>query len=149
FMFGSERANLAEYAAVLRDVDGDECFYCQRGTKGIADVDHFIPWSRYPIDFGHNFVLAHKSCNASKGDLLAAVPHLHRWWERGEIKCGLLAIQFDAKLLVQDVAISKEVARWAYESAAGIGSKAWQNSDTLRLLEGDRRPWQSFSEAKD
>jgi len=33
FMFGSERANLAEYGTVLRDVDGDDCFYCQRAAQ--------------------------------------------------------------------------------------------------------------------
>ena len=37
-------------------------------------VDHFIPWRRYPLDLGHNFVLAHSACNSSKGDRLAAVP---------------------------------------------------------------------------
>jgi hypothetical protein len=35
-------------------------------------VDHFIPWSRYPADLGHNFVLAHDRCINAKSDYLAA-----------------------------------------------------------------------------
>src|SRR5262249_36676880 len=34
FMFGSERANLDAYAEVLREVDGNTCFYCQHPTNG-------------------------------------------------------------------------------------------------------------------
>ncbi len=35
-------------------------------APGTAHIDHFIPWSRYPIDLGHNFVLAHAGCNSAK-----------------------------------------------------------------------------------
>ena len=34
-------------------------------------VDHFISWSRYTTDLGHNFVLAHPGCNSQKSDYLA------------------------------------------------------------------------------
>ena len=37
---------------------------------------HLDPWVIYPRDLGHNFVLAHKSCNLDKSDLLAATTHL-------------------------------------------------------------------------
>ena len=35
---------------------------------GTAHIDHFIPWPRYPIDLGHNFVLAHAGCSSAKAD---------------------------------------------------------------------------------
>jgi 5-methylcytosine-specific restriction endonuclease McrA len=43
------------------------------------EVDHFIPFSLYPRDLMHNFVLACPSCNRSKSDSLAARVHLDRW----------------------------------------------------------------------
>ena len=47
--------------------------------SGPADVDHFIPWSRYPDDGLDNLVAAHPTCNNSKRDFLAAAEHVERW----------------------------------------------------------------------
>ena len=47
-----------------------------------ADVDHFIPWSRYPDDGLDNLVAAHPKCNNSKRDFLAAAEHVEHWMER-------------------------------------------------------------------
>ena len=32
--------------------------YCGGRLDAAAAVNHFVPWSRYPVDFGHNFVLS-------------------------------------------------------------------------------------------
>jgi 5-methylcytosine-specific restriction endonuclease McrA len=45
-------------------------------------VDHFVPWSRYPHDLGHNLVLTTAAVNARKSDHLPAEDHLERWLER-------------------------------------------------------------------
>jgi 5-methylcytosine-specific restriction endonuclease McrA len=85
FLFGSERASLATVRPVLMEIQRGACFYC--GTKlkvADADVDHFIAWARYPIDLGHNFVLADRSCNNKKRDRLPAFRHLAAWTERNE-----------------------------------------------------------------
>jgi 5-methylcytosine-specific restriction endonuclease McrA len=69
FMFGSARGSLQVVAPVLREIQGDHCFYCGRTLgceAGEAHVDHFIAWSRYPVDLGHNFVLADSRCNSAK-----------------------------------------------------------------------------------
>ena len=58
------------------------CFYCGGLLKTSAEVDHFIPWSRYPQDTAHNFVLAHRGCNNDKRDLLAGSRHLEHWVHR-------------------------------------------------------------------
>jgi len=84
FMFGSSRAALDVYKPVLLEYQDGRCFYCLQSLKDKTDVDHFIPWSRYPIDLGHNFVLAHNTCNTQKSERLAAVPHLERWCDRNE-----------------------------------------------------------------
>jgi hypothetical protein len=41
-----------------------------------------VPFSLYPRDLAHNFVLAHAKCNRSKSDSLAGRAHLQRWLER-------------------------------------------------------------------
>jgi hypothetical protein len=80
FLFGSERLGLQKVGLLLREVQAGKCFYCQGWLQGSrADVDHFVPWSRYPVDLGHNFVLAHRACNAKKSDRLPAIDHLEHW----------------------------------------------------------------------
>ncbi len=59
FLFGAERKALAVVRPVLMDLQNGKCFYCAEAIRGGGGhVDHFIPWSKYPIDLGHNFVLA-------------------------------------------------------------------------------------------
>lgn len=65
-----------------------QCFCCGGSLKARGEVDHFIPWSRYQVDAGQNFVLAHRACNNDKRDVLAARPHLQRWVERNHTQDG-------------------------------------------------------------
>jgi hypothetical protein len=128
FLFGSERASLEPHAEVLREVQRGACFYCSgvlSAEKG--HVDHFVPWSRYPLDLAHNFVLAHATCNDSKSSLLASIEHLERWCLRNTERDGVLADGFSARRLVHDLAASRAITRWAYELAEQSGSKVWQS----------------------
>lgn len=67
----------------LRELQDDHCFYCaerllaREGRR--PDVDHFVPWSRYPNDAIQNLVVAHQRCNLHKSDFLAAVDHVAHW----------------------------------------------------------------------
>jgi len=54
---------------------------------GRADVDHFIPWARYPDDGLDNLVVAHPRCNNSKRDFLAGAEHVEKWQRRAR-ECG-------------------------------------------------------------
>jgi hypothetical protein len=64
FVFGSDRSVLAPFRDLLWDVQSGRCFYCERPIRAAAPaVDHFIPWSRYPMDLGQNLVLADERCN--------------------------------------------------------------------------------------
>jgi 5-methylcytosine-specific restriction endonuclease McrA len=77
FLFGSERASLAAVRPVLMELQRGACFDCGSAlTAANMDVDHFIAWARYPVDLGHNFVLADRACNNKKRDLLPAIGHL-------------------------------------------------------------------------
>jgi 5-methylcytosine-specific restriction endonuclease McrA len=69
--------------APLADLQRGLCFYCRKRVDS-GEIDHFVPWSRYPRDLAHNLVLAHKQCNRKKSDLLAAEAHLESWVERNE-----------------------------------------------------------------
>jgi 5-methylcytosine-specific restriction endonuclease McrA len=134
FMFGSGRASLEVYRPILVEYQHGHCFYCLRPLKDRSDVDHFIPWSRYPVDFGHNFVLAHGTCNTKKADRLAATEHLEKWCERNEMYGEELAVAFQERNIVHDQKASRRVTAWAYEQAQLAGSLVWQQGDELVKL---------------
>jgi hypothetical protein len=141
FLFGAERGGLTVIAAGLRDLQKGTCFYCGNGLKGEGGaVDHFIPWSRYPLDLGHNFVLAHAACNADKRDMLAATAHLQRWVERNEGQDKVLAQVFNDARFPFDADASSSVALWAYENAEKVQALVWVRckGQTARLGEAWR-----------
>src|SRR5437870_3987786 len=82
------RARAARARARARSIELQEgrCFYCAARLASRAgqtpDVDHFIPWSRYPDDGLENLVVAHARCNAQKRDFLAAAAHVRHWRAR-------------------------------------------------------------------
>mgnify|MGYP006289261905 CR=1 FL=1 len=86
FLFGARRIPLDPVRSGLRELQDDRCFYCEDrlGNSGgrRPEVDHFIPWSRYPNNAIENLVVAHERCNSRKRDFLAAPEHLGRWRSR-------------------------------------------------------------------
>jgi len=130
-LFGSERTTWDGLNEILKDNQNGECFYCRRrisGEKG--DIDHFIPWSRYSSDLGHNFVLAHATCNRSKSDLLASPRHLANWWRRNMMQAASLTASFDSMRIPHDLNTTNGVARWAYQQAEFCGSALWDGRNT-------------------
>jgi hypothetical protein len=123
FMFGSSRAALAAAGNVLARIQSGRCFYCREGIAGAGDVDHFVPWSKYPRDLAHNFVLAHAGCNRRKSDMLAAERHLNRWLERNRRFGAEIAGGMDGFLA--DIDCSNRVTRWAYEMGVSTGAHGW------------------------
>ena len=141
FLFGTERSNLALYQPILMEVQRGECFYCGGGLKSAAAVDHFIPWSRYPVDLGHNFVLAHAGCNASKADHLAAERHLERWLSRNETFGAELESSFSRGAVLHDVDASRAIAHWAYGTADRLDTLVWLSPNSLIKLS---RQWREL-----
>ena len=136
FLFGSDRQSLAPLRPVLSEAQDGRCFYCRKRIRTSSDIDHFIPWWRYPTDLGHNFVLAHAECNRRKSDHLAAEPHLARWVDRNETLGDALAAEFDARRIRHDLRASKRIARWAYGQLAGRGGLTWVKGSVLEPLPG-------------
>lgn len=125
FMFGSARAPLATVAEVLAPIQEHRCFYCRDHLDSRAEVDHFIPWARYPRDTAHNFVLAHRGCNNDKRDLLAAYRHLERWLRFIDGHGDEIGGQLAGEGFLADTVSSRQVARWAYEQGIDAGSVGW------------------------
>lgn len=125
FLFGTDRRSLDGYRELLRRHQAGECFYCGKPVVGHGDLDHFIPWSRYAIDLGHNFVYTHKSCNNYKRDYLAAPNHIERWRVQNLDDGHTLARHFDQAGLAQDLDRTHLLARWAYQQAQASKARLW------------------------
>jgi hypothetical protein len=139
FLFGSERRALERYKVILKDFQSSRCFYCGRHASA-GDLDHFIPWSRYPVDLGHNFVFVHARCNNDKRDFLAGLDHLARWKETNLGSSEELTSAFTAAGLIHDQQRSQHVATWAYEQGQAAGSHVWSyGRSPERLGDGWRR----------
>jgi 5-methylcytosine-specific restriction endonuclease McrA len=125
FLFESSRANLSRVADLLRDYQNNRCFYCHQEIRGQPHVDHFVPWSRYPVDLAHNFVLTDAKCNGDKRDHLASEDHLERWVE-SRVDISLLDDDFVTAGVLVDNDRSRHVARWAYEQAESAHAHGWK-----------------------
>jgi CRISPR/Cas system Type II protein with McrA/HNH and RuvC-like nuclease domain len=93
--------------------------------KGNYAVDHFIPWSMYPSDTGHNFVLADASCNAKKSNLLASDEFLYKWRERNHVQDLVIIDRISILGFLTDKDRSHKVAEWAYAQAEENGYLLW------------------------
>jgi 5-methylcytosine-specific restriction endonuclease McrA len=113
FLFGAERNALRAVRPVLVDLQRGQCFYCGQAIRGEGGhVDHFIPWAKYPIDLGHNFVLADSRCNGKKRDRMPHIDHLARWSERNRNHAGEIVTALKDQLPC-DLACTNRIAYWA------------------------------------
>ncbi len=134
FLFGRERGVLEAYRPILQDIQAGCCFYCHKDLKRSMEVDHFVPWSRYPTDLGHNFVLAHPACNNAKSDHIAAEEHLGAWIEQNTDHANEIAERLAAAALPHDLAASVRIAEWAYEQTEQANGQVWVAKDVFRHL---------------
>jgi hypothetical protein len=139
FLFGSERSSLEHFRALLRDHQGGRCLYCRKELRGAGCVDHFIAWSRYPVDLGHNLVLAHDACNAKKRDFLAYPAHLERWRVSHLERASELSKRFDSLALPHEELRTRAIAWWAYEQGEAAGAHAWIDAERFVRLDGSWR----------
>jgi 5-methylcytosine-specific restriction endonuclease McrA len=137
FLFGFQRAALRLMAAPLLDVQDGQCLYCRKGLRSdTLHVDHFVPWSRYPMELAHNLVASHQRCNLQKSDHLAAEAHLDRWAARNADRAYEIASAGDAAGLRSSLDTSLRVTRWAYSLVAERDGLVWESGRSLIPLEG-------------
>lgn len=133
FLFRTSRKSLQIISSGLRKIS-NRCFYCQQALREEADVDHFIPFSQYPRDLMHNFVLAHPTCNRSKSNLLAAKEHLERWVDYVNREDQNLKTIGSAAGKISDLSAMYAVARWGYASAVQSSAQAWVKSKVFESV---------------
>jgi hypothetical protein len=132
---GSERATLAAVRPVLADIQQGRCFYRNKPLSLLSThVDHFIAWSRYPIDLGHNFVLADNRCNGQKCDRLPAYYHLSAWTERNRRFGDQIGDAMKHRGIIAELMVSNRVAQWAYEQTESANGLTWLRADELEPL---------------
>lgn len=118
FMFAPSRSQLGQVANFLIDLQKCQCFYCGKSLKkNKYAVDHFIPWSLYSADTGHNFVLADDKCNSQKSNYLASEQFLNQWLERNHLNDQLITQEISQLGFLTDIQRSHRVADWAYKQA--------------------------------
>ena len=98
------------------------------------EVDHFIPWSKYPNDTAHNFVLADRRCNNAKRDYLADIPFYERWLHRNSIYHQDINSFSIEKGFVANFNKSKKISEWAYNLAIENGDLVWQPPKQLEII---------------
>ncbi len=125
FLFGDNRNSITQAVDVLKEIQQGECFYCHKPIKSNPEVDHFIPFSKYSNDLAHNFVLAHKSCNGSKSDYLAALPHRDNWESQNLVNHKSTITNELSPYFTCDPQRTNYVTNWAYQIADNNGSKFW------------------------
>ncbi len=139
FLFGSNRTALKVVTPLLIDIQNGLCFYCQKPmnlknekeTKKTPEIDHFIPFKRYPNDLAHNFVAAHADCNNNKRDHLAAFAHRDRWLEQN---LDIHKAEITNKLqpyFYCDADKSLAVSNWAYQVAESSSAKLWLGKNSF------------------
>jgi len=135
FLFETSRKTLALVCKELKLLYGCKCFYCNKATTEL-EVDHFIPFSLYPRDLMHNFVLACPSCNRSKSDSLAARVHLDRWI-KAIMKNNDATTQIgEAVGVVANLETSLSIAQWSYGAASGGQVTGWVKAGQYDQLTG-------------
>jgi hypothetical protein len=90
--------------------------------------------ARYPVDLGHNFVLADSKCDNQKRDHLPACEHLEAWVERNNTYSGQISGGLAERGIISDLAASNRVAAWAYGQTEAAGGLTWLRGDQMEPL---------------
>jgi len=142
FLFDSERTTWPSgLRTILRDVQQGTCLYCGGVIRDAGDIDHFIPWARYPLELGHNFVLAHAACNRSKSDLLAAPRHLATWHNRNVCHSDVMKQAFEANSILHDYDTTRRIVGWAYGQAGFSQGQLWDHAKSFVIADDS---WQNI-----
>lgn len=137
FLFGSERVSLDPVRGPLLGLQGDRCFYCRKDVSGRPEVDHFIPWARYPDDGLDNLVVAHSKCNSQKRDFLAAAAHVESWRDRHRSHDDELAAIANRWSWPRDTMRTTSIALSIY-SRLPVSTSLWADASTFEPNERDR-----------
>jgi 5-methylcytosine-specific restriction endonuclease McrA len=137
FLFGRKRTSLESVREPLRALQGGRCFYCDDGLVNLAEVDHFIPWMRYPDNGLDNLVVAHPKCNNKKRDFLAAAKHVEHWKERLKARDAELSAIASSARWRRHPDRTTSIAKSIY-SRLPLSARLWVHASTFGPNERDR-----------
>lgn len=127
-LFGADRVAFpSRLRSQLVDLHDNACFYCGSRLPKRVELDHFIPWSRWPNDAVENLVPADR-CNGRKRDFLPALAHVERWADRLRAQGGVLAALGTSLRWDTEPARSLALARSAYAHLPA-GTPLWLLDD--------------------
>ena len=106
------------------------CFYCQKETPTVWEVDHFMPWARHADNSIDNLVVAHRRCNHNKSDFLACGDHVARWCERSRLRSDDLAHIAQQRSWELEPRRTFSVARAIY-GALSNDARLWESGDNF------------------
>ena len=122
FLFGPTRTNVADYAERFYELQSGRCFYSGdrlAGPRG-GEVDHFIPWARYPFDSPFNLVLTSRKINNSLRDELKPAEWKAQWLARNQRDFAPLTAPeptgFGAA--AEDAETARAIGDWIYRTTA-------------------------------
>ena len=133
FLFHQSRQSLKVLESILIDSQQGQCFYCHKALKNNIEVDHFIPWSKYPIDTTHNFVLTDHRCNNSKLDYLAEELFYEKWLERNQQHGHTIEQQAKTIGFITNQQRSETISQWAYQIAVEHEDLVWSPEPSIKL----------------
>ena len=140
FLFGTERIGLTDLHRPLNRLQNGLCFYCCESLTGSqSQVDHFLPWSRYPDDCLDNLVLAHDRCNRNKLHFLADLDFGRRWEERSLANNARLDEIAGAARWSRDRVRTFGVVASVYQRVPD-GIRLWAGGESLRRVDVDDLP---------
>lgn len=138
FLFGVDRVAVHQFAPVLLAIQDGRCFYTgRRLDTAEVHVDHFIPWSKYPMNSPFNLVLTSRRTNIQKSDHMAALPHLDHWRKRNR---ALRDELIDMGALREEQQQTLAIARYSYSAADRVGAWGWLQGRDMQELSG----WQEI-----
>ncbi len=135
-LFGSIRSSFPlKMRQGLTDLYDGRCFYCDQRLGKRFDLDHFIPWSRYPNDAIENLVPADPRCNGDKRNTLPALSHLSRWSKQIEAANPHLVEMAQRNKWLSDQPRTLAIARSAYRHLPS-GTPLWLGPGRIELYDG-------------
>jgi len=130
-LFGSTRRTFPPaLRGGLSDLQASACFYCGDRIRSGGQIDHVIPWARWPNDAVENLVLT-DTCNTAKRDHLPGLEHIDRWARRLVVHHDDLGALADATRWESDRERSIAIARTAYAHLP-TGTLLWAGRDDFR-----------------
>ncbi len=135
-LFGAERVAFPPaLRSGMRELQDGHCFYCGGELDDRIEVDHFLPWSRWPNDSIENLVLADR-CNNAKSDHVAAPVHVEHWLHRLDKHLPDLAAIASATRWDSDAPRSLALVRSTYTHLP-LGTPLWVKG--TEFIEADDR----------